>query len=364
MSLLTSFTDDKIIDRGSFIQIDPVCFNKLSNGTCDNFYQKLLKDDDCSNNFVRCPNGYAVFVSKTRLGIRIYPCLRCRGVCTKKINLNQAIFYNPAMSEAKLLELINEDIRNREIEKQYADAKEYISTLTHDVKNLNSQIKEHCDAIFIKHSSLAPNEIIENEDAQKIFERLTTIFLSSSMIASRFAMYDFSISPEEFITNSRFECNVYKKFDKIKRIFKNYLKKHVKIHFEGNSFKTIDACPFFEFIPLLLIENAIKYAQNDDEITVAFQDSIDGLVVTITSFGPYCEPEEIEQIWKKDFRGKYAQQVSQGHGLGLFFVKQIADLHDIKVSACSFNSNVTINGIPHGKFVIELKFTNTYSMQV
>ena len=113
----------------------------------------------------------------------------------------------------------------------------------------------------------------------------------------------------------------------------------------------------------MLLENAIKYAQNDDEITVTFQDYSNSLIVTITSFGPYCDPEEIGQIWEKDVRGKYAQQVSQGHGLGLFFVKQIADLHNIKVSACSFNSNVTINGVPHGKFVIELKFENTYSLQ-
>ena len=363
MSLLTSFTDDKIIDRGNFIQIDPICFKKLSNGTCNKFYENLLRDDACTNHFVRCPNGYAVFISKTRLGIRIYPCLRCKGIYTKKIKSNQEVFYNPVMPESQLLKLINEDIMSRELKKQYDDSKEYISTLTHDVKNLNSQIKEHCDVIFAKHSSLGPNESIEHEDAEKIIDRLTTIFLSSSMISSRFAMYDFSMSPEEFITYTRFECNIYKKFDKIKRIFKNYLKKHVKIYFEGNSFKAIDACSFFEFIPLLLLENAIKYAQNDDEITVTFQDSSNSLIVTIASFGPYCDPEEIGQIWEKDFRGKYAQQVSQGHGLGLFFVKQIADLHNIKVSACSFNSNVTINGVPHGKFVIELKFKNTYSLQ-
>lgn len=357
MPALTSFTKKSDIDLGNFIQIDPVCYNNLSKGLCDDFYKTLTEDEKKINNFTQCPRGYAVFASKSQFGIRIYPCLRCKGVFAKRLR-NTQYFYNPVLSESQLQDLINEDLKTRLFEKQLGDAKEHISVLSHDVKSLNAQIKEHCDAIFIDHPSLSPDEIICHSDAEKIYDRLTTIFLCSSMISSRFAMYDFCVSPEAFIANTRFPCNVYKKFDKVKRIFRNYLKKHVKIQFVGNSFKSIEACSFFEFIPLLLLENAIKYSRENDEITVSFQDADSNLTVTIASFGPHCEPEEMDKIWEKNFRGKYAKTVSDGHGLGLYFVKRIADLHEIEISASTSAPIGKINGIPYSQFHVALRFSN------
>ena len=360
MPVLTSFTDSGKVEFGSFIQIDPGCRLKLEKGTCNDFYESLRLDSKKHNCFVCCPRGYAVFFSMSPLGSRIYPCLRCKGVFIKKTKKHNDFLYNPALEETQLHELINDDIKNRIVEKKFKEAQDYISTLSHDVKNLTAQIKEHCDAIFLTHSSLEENEYIEHDEAEKIFTRLRTIFLSSSMILARFTMYDFGVSPETFIAGDRFPCNVYKKFDKIKRIFYNYLKKHIRIHLEGNSFKSINAFSCFEFIPLLLLENAIKYAQENDEITVKFQDSDSYLTVEIISFGPYCEPEELNRIWEKDFRGKHAKKVSEGHGLGLFFVKQIATLHNIEIFASSSKQTKFINNIPYSPFNIVLKFSGVF----
>lgn len=51
MPALTSFTKKSDIDLGSFIQIDPVCYNNLSKGLCDDFYKTLTEDEKKDKQF-------------------------------------------------------------------------------------------------------------------------------------------------------------------------------------------------------------------------------------------------------------------------------------------------------------------------
>ena len=77
---------------------------------------------------------------------------------------------------------------------------------------------------------------------------------------------------------------------------------HVYLH--GNTLKEISADTYFENIPLLLIDNAVKYSYRRNDVNIWFTEQDSKLKVEIKSYGPYCEPNELSEITRKGYRGK------------------------------------------------------------
>ena len=141
------------------------------------------------------------------------------------------------------------------------------------------------------------------------------------------------------------------------------MKKDANIRMEGTSYDLIMAYPSFEMIPLLIIENAVKYSYPGNDVVIHFQPQInDKLVVSVESYSPYCSNEEINRLFEKGYRGKHAKRVtSDGGGIGLYFVKLLCDLHGINVVAESNREKITnINGIPYAPFKLKLEINSTF----
>lgn len=207
--------------------------------------------------------------------------------------------------------------------------------------------------------------MLTQEDIKKIIDKIRTINASSSMIMSRYTLDDYEKNPAA-LRGGTFECNVYKKFDKINRILRNYEKKAVQIEFTGNSYMHINAYPSFELIPLLILENAVKYSYRNGTITVHFDenkwDKKKRLSILISSYGPECPKEELDQVFDKGFRGENAKKQADGSGIGLYFVKILCDLHNIKVSVCSeVSKSTSISGIRYAPFEVRLDFGEVLS---
>ena len=141
------------------------------------------------------------------------------------------------------------------------------------------------------------------------------------------------------------------------------MRKSTVISMKGGSFLHITAYPSFEMVPLLLLENAVKYSYGyGDEVTVEFSEQNDDqLIVTISAYSPYCSKEESSKIFEKGFRGKHARKISDGSGIGLYFVKMLCDLHNIEISAESDSKHITeISGIAYAPFKYTLIFNNAF----
>ena len=139
--------------------------------------------------------------------------------------------------------------------------------------------------------------------------------------------------------------------------------KATTISINSGSYLHILAYPSFEMIPLLLIENAVKYSYgHNDEVSIDFQEEDNNkLIVTISSYSPYCSKEESTQIFEKGFRGKNAKKISDGSGIGLYFVKMLCDLHNIEISAESDSSRIAeISGVAYAPFKYTLIFNHTF----
>ena len=88
-------------------------------------------------------------------------------------------------------------------------------------------------------------------------------------------------------------------------------------------------------IPLLIIENAVKYSFPGQTVKINFKECDSDLIVTIESKGPYIPEEEISKLYEKGYRGEQAKQVADGSGIGLYFVKLICDIHGIDINITS-----------------------------
>ena len=78
---------------------------------------------------------------------------------------------------------------------------------------------------------------------------------------------------------------------------------------------------------LNLVSNAIKYGKAGTEVMVQCQRQGDEMVLTVRNQGEPVPPEELPRLFDTYYRGSAAPAGAPGWGLGLAFVKRIAEKH-------------------------------------
>lgn len=77
-----------------------------------------------------------------------------------------------------------------------------------------------------------------------------------------------------------------------------------------------------------VIENAVKYADDDSEIHITGVSQEQGVGIAVTSFGIPIAQSEARQIFDRGFRGESARQkVAAGTGFGLYLASRVMAFH-------------------------------------
>lgn len=85
-----------------------------------------------------------------------------------------------------------------------------------------------------------------------------------------------------------------------------------------------------------LIENAIKYGNENGEVTVSLEQEKDQILVAVRDDGPGIAGEHLKRIFERFYRiEKSRTREKGGSGLGLSIVKQIVEAHSSKISVAS-----------------------------
>jgi two-component system sensor histidine kinase KdpD len=79
------------------------------------------------------------------------------------------------------------------------------------------------------------------------------------------------------------------------------------------------------FIPLL--DNALKYSRSGSVVTIRVSRDRRQGVVRVRNEGSSIAPEEVQRVFERHHRGKYAQQAAPGVGLGLYVAQKIVVAH-------------------------------------
>lgn len=360
MYLLPYVNSKFVIQDGSFIKALNFCKNYCNQGKCLQHYETLLQNEQ--SQFVKCPYGLVSYLEVQNGRKLIFSGLREKSLYVKgNKKFSNELVFNPVLDKNQIMVLVDNGIIENRLKSDYTEKVGSFDSMTHEVKKLNNQIKEYCDSLINLYNEKKDYMTLGTDEYELLFEKVRTLYIISSMINSRYAIYDYDKNPDTLSSGSTFASSIHGKFLKCSKILKNYKKKNIFVNLEGETHKYIDAYPSFEMIPFLLIENAMKYALEETEVDIFFSNKRNSLDVEISSFGPYCSQEEIPHIFEKNFRGKHAKKISDGTGIGLYFVKLICDLHNISISVASDSASVkSVNSVPYSTFAITLHFENVF----
>jgi signal transduction histidine kinase len=86
---------------------------------------------------------------------------------------------------------------------------------------------------------------------------------------------------------------------------------------------------------LNLVSNAIKYSARGSEVKLRAEIEGDAVVLEVWNPGPAIPPQELARLFEPFYRRNEQEETTRGWGLGLAFVKRIAEQHGGKAEAWS-----------------------------
>jgi signal transduction histidine kinase/CHASE2 domain-containing sensor protein len=92
---------------------------------------------------------------------------------------------------------------------------------------------------------------------------------------------------------------------------------------------------------LNLVSNAIKFSARGSEVRLRAEVEGDGVVLEVWNPGPAIPPEELVRIFEPFYRRNEQEETTRGWGLGLAFVKRIAEQHGGRAEAWSESGSGT-----------------------
>jgi signal transduction histidine kinase/CHASE2 domain-containing sensor protein len=92
---------------------------------------------------------------------------------------------------------------------------------------------------------------------------------------------------------------------------------------------------------LNLVSNAIKYSARGSEVKLRAEVEGDGVVLEVWNPGPAIPPEVLMRLFEPFYRRNEQEETTRGWGLGLAFVKRIAEQHGGKAEAWSESGSGT-----------------------
>ena len=353
MAIFPTYIKTGQIKDGSLVHILPYCLDKCKKDKCQRYYDTLMGKPTGS---YRCPYGLSSYIYNEKGISTIFTGIRIQGIYDKsksKLISSENKIFNPVLDEKDCIASIKEWIMHEENGKNIQLRYNEIDDLLHETRTLNGQSKTIIDLLFDSYKNG------EEADNEKLLKALKDIHVISYMISNRFAYFDSVINPE-LTTKTSICANIFKKFDKLRKLFTGYLRKNVHITLESpqQCEYRYKIYPTFETLIFILLENAIKYSPEPGEINIKLLEKGCILDATIQSVGPYCDENEILHLCDKGFRGTNAKSISaKGQGFGLNFAKEICEIHKISMSFDSTYSHQN-HGIKYGRFLVNLHFDN------
>lgn len=219
----------------------------------------------------------------------------------------------------------------KELRKVDTLRREFVTNIAHDLRTPLTSLRGYLETLLLKEGGLTTEEqrnyltvaIKRSEQLGKLVSELLELSkLDSPDVQVRFE----SFSLDELIRD------ILQKFQLAAE------KKKVMLHMNiadplPLAFADIGLC---ERVLDNLIENALRYTQEDGSITVTAVSGAEKITVKVSDSGSGIQPEDIPHLFDRYYRmGRNQLDSSGGSGLGLAIVKRILELHgsDIQVSS-------------------------------
>lgn len=247
----------------------------------------------------------------------------------RKANRSQKAPWEQLETYASSLSLATGAIRHE----LQAQAKEAVAGL-HDIKTAVGVVLRNAEAIICGLSGRNDYEKIEKADPS-----LKSLLKSVNLLESRLKLASLIANPESARYGQRRLTAVYPLFHLMVRLCEqDAVRRGVRVRMTGSSYNSLMLYDSFDTLPLVLIDNAIKYSPANKDVTVRVEDrGKEKCAARVESWGPVVPPEFRSRIFERGFRAPGAQDVAtSGSGLGLYIAKIVAE-----ANGCSLAYRVT-----------------------
>jgi len=175
-----------------------------------------------------------------------------------------------------------------------------------------------------------PGESFEDKLA-KSNSSYKDLYNALDLITSQLGMIDVIVNPKRISFGKKRPTNLYQLFEKIKILFGHLAEK--KINIEADAWIKDSLCyDTIQFVPLILIDNALKYSVGDNDVIIKVEQKRESVKVIVKSIGPIVAESNKERIFEKFFRDPSGEETSkEGMGMGLWIAQQVLQAHNSKI---------------------------------
>ncbi len=186
--------------------------------------------------------------------------------------------------------------------------REYIETWVHEIKTPIASIK----MIAENHQSEPISKINSQVDKIETFIEQALYYARSN-----------DVEKDYIIKKMKLYNSVVKV---IKRNSKDFIAKKIKLELEDFSeIEVYSDTKWIEFIINQIIQNAIKYSQNNDsKIIIKAENQPDAVILLISDTGIGIAENDIPRVFEKGFTGENGRLLGSSTGIGLYLCKKLS----------------------------------------
>ena len=220
-------------------------------------------------------------------------------------------------------------------QKKYSELqRDFINNMTHEFKTPLS-------SILLASNYLSKQDAIENDEK---LAKYTGIIINQSKKLNSHIEQILTIAKSDN-TPMKMELKEVSIIPVIKDVVENMQLKHpkliVKINAEKDFFTQADEFHFTNIVYNLL-DNSIKYCENNPEMNISITEEFNFIKLDFSDNGIGISPKNLNFVFDKFYRISSSKNNDvNGFGLGLYYVKKICNEHHWKIRAI----NNTDNGI-------------------
>lgn len=338
------------ITNGIDIVVPSYCKRNCENNEkCKQYYRKL---ENASPGLYQCPYGFSSYVFQVEDDTQIFTCLRVEGAYNSKVLLPKIRDEGKTYREISVAALEKYAEAYREFwtnQYKYDKYKKFVDDIFHDVRKFNQQIKIKNDRLFRKSQA--------GQKFGEILELSKSIHVISWFLTLRLNNHDFLYNEEMMRADVPSDYNIYKIIHKVKIcMIERAEAKNIKIRMSANhQFRDMKAYDCVQLLPFLILDNAIKYSPNGENIDILLVEKENRQHVTIQSLGPMVCEEELEKICNQGYRGVEAEKVTDdGMGIGLYTAKCICEINGIILQVYSSKENKKrVGNVDYSEFTVD-----------
>lgn len=299
------------------------CTDKCKNRTC--VTMEAPKDNEPLRYFT-CPAGYSVITTKIHGEI-----IRINGVVETISNEGNPDFKKRNKAQKiKDVELRGWIKSINEIAPAFdAYAKETAINAIHgfhEIKALIGTVLTTTEKWVYSH----PGESIE-EKLSNASPQLATIYHSCRVLISLLQMTDIIANSEAATYGQPAPSSIHGIFFMLQKVFDERARsRKLHIRLEGKSFNRPAVYRSFLILPLVLVDNAVKYSDPGHDILISIDDGPQSSVsVQVHSYGKLIPIDQQKSVFQRGIRGSNTHM--PGTGMGLHVARTVAEANDIRL---------------------------------